>query len=53
MGANEHTKKDLARYLKISPTALNNKLKGRVEFKASEIKEIADLYHITTDELYL
>lgn len=52
MGENDHTRKFIAEYLEISTTALQKKLKGNVEFKASEIKKIADLYDKPVDDFY-
>lgn len=52
MGANDHSKSFMAKYLEISTTAFNNKLSGKVEFKASELKKIAELYSLKIDELY-
>lgn len=51
MGANDHTKRFLAKYLKVSETTISKKVSGKVEFKASELKSVADLYGITLDEL--
>lgn len=53
MGGSDHTKKNIANLLGISTTALKNKLNGLVDFKAKELKVIADLYGLPTDDLYI
>ena len=50
---NDHTRKSLALILNISQTALKNKLDSKVDFKAMELKAIADRYNLKIDELYL
>lgn len=44
-------KTDVAFALNITPRSLNNKISGKCEFKASEIKTIVDKYHLTFIEL--
>lgn len=51
MGANDHTHRFLAKVLNVTPATISKKLKGKIEFKATEIKTIADLYQVSIDEL--
>lgn len=51
MGANDHTNRFLAKKLKVSAATVSKKLKGIVEFKAGELKTIADLYEVKIDDL--
>ncbi len=46
MAENNITQQDLAKILRISVTGLNKKLNGKSEFKASEIKIIADFFNV-------
>lgn len=43
------TQKQMARELDICYEALNKKLNGRNEFKASEIMKMADMFNCSTD----
>lgn len=51
MGANDHTNRFLAKVLKVTPATITKKLQGKIEFKASELKKIADLYEMAIDDL--
>ena len=46
----QKTKKSLAKALNISEMALSNKLKGKSEFKASEIDKAATFLQLSRDE---
>jgi transcriptional regulator with XRE-family HTH domain len=49
MAENDITQQEIAKLLNISPTGLNKKLTGKSEFKASEIKILADFFKVSTD----
>jgi transcriptional regulator with XRE-family HTH domain len=44
MHDNGHSQDFLAEYLHLSHVSINKRLQGRIDFKATEIKEIATLY---------
>ncbi len=49
------TKRDIAKRLGISETALYHKISGEVEFKASEIVKLKEILHLTNrqrDEIF-
>lgn len=52
MSENGHTQAFLADYLNISCYGFAKKLNGQNEFKASEIKKIADLYNVSMDYFF-
>ncbi|WP_415990602.1 helix-turn-helix domain-containing protein [Intestinibacter bartlettii] len=52
MSENGHTQSFLADYLNISCYGFAKKLNGQNEFKASEIKKIADLYNVSIDYFF-
>ena len=52
MGENDHTRKFIAKRLGITPSGLQKKLNGKSEFKASEIKILADLYKVSVDYFF-
>lgn len=47
-----HTQKVLQELLKLSPFGFRLKLSGKTEFKASEIKKIADFYNISVEYFF-
>lgn len=49
MAENNITQQDVAKLLNISSTGLYKKLTGKAEFKASEIKILADFFSVSTD----
>ena len=52
MRENRHTQSDIADILSISPQGLRLKLSGVSQFKANEIKILADLYHVSVDYFF-
>ncbi len=52
MRENGHTQSDIAEILSISPQGLRLKLSGVSQFKANEIKILADLYHVSVDYFF-
>lgn len=52
MRENRHTQSDIAEILSISPQGLRLKLSGVSQFKANEIKILADLYHVSVDYFF-
>ena len=52
MRENRHTQSDIADILSISPQGLRLKLSGVSQFKAIEIKILADLYHVSVDYFF-
>lgn len=44
------TKREIAKQLSISETALYNKLKNIAEFKASEIEKLKNILNLSEDE---
>ena len=44
------TKRDIAKKLEISETALYHKLSGGVEFKASEIVKMKEILNLTNEQ---
>ena len=46
MAENNDTQYDLAIYLNISPNSLRNKLKGKSDFKSTEIVKICNKYNV-------
>lgn len=52
MKENRHTKKNVADILGLSSYGFRLKLKGKNEFKASEIKKISKLYNVSADYFF-
>ena len=52
MGEFDHKQIDICNLLNITPQGLRLKLKGQHEFKASEIKALADFYGVPTDYFF-
>ncbi len=52
MAEQGHTQKDLRELLKLSDYGLRLKLKGRTQFKPTELKLIAELYGVTIDYFF-
>ncbi|HBF7176542.1 helix-turn-helix domain-containing protein [Clostridioides difficile] len=53
MKENRHTQKNVADILGLSSYGFRLKLKGKNEFKASEIKKISKLYNVSADYFFL
>lgn len=45
------TQAEVARKIKVSPTTMNNKLNGRVEFSQSEIRNLCDVLGIQDSDI--
>ncbi|WP_330572751.1 helix-turn-helix domain-containing protein, partial [Clostridioides difficile] len=52
MKENRHTQKNVADILGLSSYGFRLKLKGKNEFKASEIKKISKLYNVSADYFF-
>lgn len=44
------SKSDIAELLGLTRQGLYNKLSGKKDFKASEVKKLADILHLTSEE---
>lgn len=52
MGEHGHRQKDICLLLDISPQGLRLKMNGVHEFKASEVKSLADFYDVPVDYFF-
>ena len=52
MGEYGHKQKDICEVLGLTPQGLRLKMNGTHEFKASEIKSLADFYKVPTDYFF-
>lgn len=52
MGEHGQKQKDICGVLGLTPQGLRLKMNGTHEFKASEVKLLADFYHVPTDYFF-
>lgn len=48
---NDYTFTKLAKELNLSQTCITHKMQGKVDFKSSEIRQLKDMFNLTSEEI--